>query len=79
MGLAFHDPKARRGVTKESLQSEAVCEDYRNGNEEVIEAAAQSWAERGEAHRSLAFTASPHAALKKVAYAPPPLESWCRH
>ena len=47
----------------------------RNGNEEVIEAAAQSWAEKGEAHRSLVYGITT-AALKKVAHAPPPLESW---
>ena len=47
----------------------------RNGNEEVIQAAAETWAEKGEQHRSLVHGITT-AALKKVAYAPPPLESW---
>ena len=32
-----------------------ACERDRNGNEEVIEVVAQSWAEKGEQHRHLAF------------------------
>jgi hypothetical protein len=60
---------------QKSVTERAVCEDYRNGNAEVIEAVAQSWSERGEAHRALVYGLT-NAALKKVAKAPPPLESW---
>ena len=35
-------------------QSEAAQEE-RNGNDQALEAAAQSWAEKGEMHRQLAF------------------------
>ena len=38
-------------------------------------AAAQSWAERGEEHRAIVYGITT-AALKKVAHAPPPVESW---
>ena len=47
----------------------------RNGNEEVIQTAAESWAEKGEAHRALAFQIAT-SELKKVAKAPPLVESW---
>ena len=42
----------------------------RNGNEEVIQTVAESWAEKGEAHRQLAFQIAT-SELKKVAHAPP--------
>ena len=59
-----------------ALQARYVeCEQDRNSNAMVIEAAAQSWAERGEAHRALVYDLT-NAALRKVAKAPPPLESW---
>ena len=60
---------------QKSVTERAVCEDYRNGNAEVIEAVAQSWSERGEEHRALVYGITT-AALKKVAKAPPPIESW---
>ena len=47
----------------------------RNGNEEIIEAVATNWSERGEMHRQLAFQIAT-SELKKVAHAPPPVESW---
>jgi hypothetical protein len=50
-------------------------EETRNGNEEVIQAVAESWAEKGEAHRSLVHGITT-AALKKIAHAPPPIENW---
>ena len=50
-------------------------EEARNGNEKVIEAVAESWAEKGEAHRALAFQIAT-SELKKVAGAPPPVDSW---
>ena len=41
-----------------------ACENDRNGNEEVIQTVAESWAERGEQHRLLAFQLA-HNSLKK--------------
>jgi hypothetical protein len=55
-------------------QSETAQEE-RNGNDQALEAAAQSWAEKGEAHRQLAFQIAT-SELKKIAHAPPPVESW---
>jgi hypothetical protein len=55
-------------------QSEAAQEE-RNGNDQAVEAAAQSWAEKGEAHRALAFQIAT-SELKKIAKAPPAVESW---
>jgi hypothetical protein len=55
-------------------QSEAAQE-ARNGNEEIIEAVAESWAQKGEAHRALAFQIAT-SELKKIAKAPPAVESW---
>jgi hypothetical protein len=66
--------RARQLQQQLQRQSEAAQE-ARNGNEEAIEAAAQSWAERGEEHRAIVYGITT-AALKKVAHAPPPLESW---
>ena len=60
---------------QKSVTERAVCEDYRNGNAEVIEVVAQSWSERGEEHRAIVYGITT-AALKSVAKAPPPLESW---
>jgi hypothetical protein len=50
-------------------------EQQRNSNARATEALAESWAERGEQHRSLIYDMI-HAALKKVAKSPPPLEDW---
>ena len=66
--------RARQLQQQLQRQSEAAQE-ARNGNEKAIEAAAQSWAEKGEAHRALVYGITT-AALKKVAKTPPPLESW---
>ena len=55
-------------------QSEAAQE-ARNGNEEVIEVVAQSWAERGEQHRLLAFQLA-HNSLKTAAKQGLPIEDW---
>ena len=55
-------------------QSEAAQE-ARNGNDQAVEAAAQSWAEKGEMHRQLAFRIAT-SELRKVAHAPPLVESW---
>jgi hypothetical protein len=50
-------------------------EQQRNSNAQVTEAIAESWTEKGEAHRSLVYGMT-NTALKKVAKTPPPLESW---
>ena len=50
-------------------------EQQRDSNAQVTEAIAESWAEKGEAHRSLVYGMT-NTALKKVAKNPPPLESW---
>jgi hypothetical protein len=47
----------------------------RGGNEEAIEIAAESWAQKAERHRVLAFDFA-HSALKAAAKTPPPIESW---
>jgi hypothetical protein len=66
----------RARLLQESLQSRSeAVQERRNGNEKAIEAAAQSWAERGEMHRQLAFQIAT-SELKKVAHAPPLVESW---
>ena len=66
--------RARQLQQQLQRQSEAAQE-ARNGNEKVIEAVAESWAEKGEAHRALAFQIAT-SELKKVAGAPPPVECW---
>jgi hypothetical protein len=55
-------------------QSEAAQE-RRNGNEEAIEALAETWIQKAERHRALAFDLA-HNSLKAAAKAPPPAESW---
>ena len=52
-----------------------ACESDRNGNEEVIQAVAESWAERGEQHRAVAFDLA-HTALREAARTGLPIESW---
>ena len=50
-------------------------EQQRNGNAEVIEAVAQSWAEKGEQHRALAFDLA-NSELRKAAKAGLPVKYW---
>ena len=50
-------------------------EQQRSSNAQVTEAIAESWAEKGEAHRSLIYGMT-NTALQKVVRNPPPLESW---
>ena len=66
--------RARQLQQQLQRQSEAAQEE-RNCNDQAVEAAAQSWAEKGEAHRSLVYGMT-NTALRKVAKTPPPLESW---
>jgi hypothetical protein len=65
---------AKRAETLHRGRSRAH-EEARNGNEEVIQTVAESWSERGEAHRALAFQIAT-SELKKIAKAPPAVESW---
>ena len=59
----------QRSVTERA----AVREGIRQGNEEVAESLAASWAEKGEQHRTIAFGLS-HSALAKSK--PPALQTW---
>ena len=52
-----------------------ACESNRKSNEEVIQAVAESWAEKGEAHRTLAFDLA-HNALREAAKKGLQIESW---
>ena len=55
-------------------RSEAAQE-RRNGNDAMTETLAQSWTEKGEAHRALAFQLA-HDSLKAAAKKGLPIESW---
>ena len=52
-----------------------ACESDRNSNEEVIQTVAESWTEKGEAHRALAFQLA-HDSLRKAAKTGLPIENW---
>ena len=52
-----------------------ACESDRNGNAEVIQTVAESWAARAEQHRLLAFQLA-HDSLKAAARKGLPIESW---
>jgi hypothetical protein len=56
-------------------QSEAAQEE-RNGNDQAVEAAAQSWSERGEMHRQLAFKLANGALAAAARTGGLPIESW---
>ena len=66
--------RARQLQLQLQRQSEAAQE-ARNGNEKAIEAAAQSWAEKGEMHRQLAFSLA-NSSLAAAAKAGLPIETW---
>jgi hypothetical protein len=74
MARAFHDPKARRSVTK-SVTERAVCEANRHCNDQAVEIIAQSWAERGEQHRTLTFNLA-HSELIAVSKRGLAIEDW---
>jgi hypothetical protein len=57
-----------------SVTERAVCEANRHCNEQAIEAVAESWAQKAERHRALAFDFA-HGALRTASKAPPPIES----
>jgi hypothetical protein len=60
---------------QKSVTERAVCECNRACNDQAVDVIAESWEERGEAHRGLVYGMT-NTALKKVAKNPPPLESW---
>jgi hypothetical protein len=61
---------------RDSLQRRsAAAEQRRDGNEMTTETLAQSWAERGEQHRAVAFQLA-HDSLKAAAKKGLPIESW---
>jgi hypothetical protein len=61
--------------TKALQASYKACESNRSGNEEAIQTIAESWAERGEQHRLLAFQLA-HDSLKAAAKRGLPIEDW---
>jgi hypothetical protein len=61
---------------QDSLQRRSeAAEQRRDGNEITTETLAQSWAERGEQHRAVAFQLA-HDSLKAAAKTGLPIESW---
>ena len=61
---------------QDSLQRRSMAaEQRRDGNEITTETLAQSWAEKGEAHRAIAFDLA-HTALREAARKGLPIESW---
>ena len=60
---------------QKSVTERAVCERQRQCNDQVVEIVAQSWAERGEQHRLLAFDFA-HNSLKAAAKAGLPVTDW---
>jgi hypothetical protein len=68
--------KERARQLQASLQRRSeAAERRRDGNEITTETLAQSWAEKGEAHRALAFQLA-HDSLKAAARRGLPIESW---
>jgi hypothetical protein len=60
---------------QKSVTERAVCEANRHCNDQAVEIIAQSWAERGEQHRLLAFQLA-HNSLKTAAKRGLPIEDW---
>ena len=60
---------------QKSVTERAVCEANRHCNDLAVEIIAQSWAERGEQHRLLAFQLA-HNSLKPAAKRGLPIEDW---
>jgi hypothetical protein len=60
---------------QKSVTERAVCERNRACNDKVVDTIAKSWAERGEAHRALAFDLA-HKALREAARKGVAIESW---
>jgi hypothetical protein len=60
---------------QKSVTERAVCEGNRACNDQAVEIIAQSWAERGEQHRLLAFQLA-HNSLKTAAKRGVPITDW---
>ena len=60
---------------QKSVTERAVCEGNRACNDQAVDVIAESWAERGEAHRALAFQLALDS-LKAAAKKGLPIESW---
>ena len=60
---------------QKSVTERAVCEGNRACNDHAVDVIAESWEERGEAHRVLAFQLA-HDSLKAAAKKGLPIESW---
>lgn len=61
----------QRNVTERRIERDAE----RASNEGVIGVLAESWAEKGEEHRAIAFQMA-HTAMKRAAEAPPTIDDW---
>ena len=63
----------RARLLQASLQRQSeAAQERRNGNDQALEAAAESWAQKAERHRALAFDFA-HGALRTASKAPPPI------
>ena len=60
---------------QKSVTERAVCERNRACNDKVVDVIAESWAERGEAHRALTFNLA-HSELKASYKRGLPIEDW---
>jgi hypothetical protein len=60
---------------QKSVTERAVCEGNRACNDQAVEIIAQSWVEKAEAHRAIAFDLA-HTALREAARKGLPIESW---
>ena len=60
---------------QKSVTGRAVCEGNRACNDQAVDVIAESWAERGAAHRVVAFQLA-HDSLKAAARKGLPIESW---
>jgi hypothetical protein len=75
-GWAVPSKIAKRVETlQKSVTERAVCEGNRACNDQAVEIIAQSWAERGEQHRLLAFQLA-HNSLKTAAKRGLTIEDW---
>ena len=60
---------------QKSVTERAVCEATAHCNDQAVEIIAQSWAERGEQHRTLTFCLA-HSELKSASKRGLPIEDW---
>jgi hypothetical protein len=75
-GWAVPSKIAKRvDALQKSVTERAVCERNRACNDKVVDTIAESWAERGEAHRALTFNLA-HSELKAASKRGLPIEDW---